>query len=327
MAFLNPLILFGLAAAAIPLIIHLFNFRKPKRVDFSSLAFLRELEKRTMRRVRIKQWLLLLLRTLAIVCLVLAFARPTKTSVWEGVFGERSPTAMAVVIDNSLSMTMRDVQGAYLDQAKALAAALVQGAQPGDELFIIPTAREYDAGPMDFASREAALDAVEELEVHAGAETASSAVSRAASLLEGATNPVREIFLISDLQTATFVDLAQAVVPEDIQLTLMPLGERDHTNTAVTEVEIVSRIIEASQPVQLSAGIGRFGDEAEGYGASVFLERRRICPNAGLKPSRSRSHPRGVDGFAAKCVLSPTRQSGTTFATSRFMCRRHGACW
>ena len=286
MAFLNPLILFGLAAAAIPLIIHLFNFRKPKRVDFSSLAFLRELEKRTMRRVRIKQWLLLLLRTLAIVCLVLAFARPTKTSVWEGVFGERSPTAMAVVIDNSLSMTMRDVQGAYLDQAKALAAALVQGAQPGDELFIIPTAREYDAGPMDFASREAALDAVEELEVHAGAETASSAVSRAASLLEGATNPVREIFLISDLQTATFVDLAQAVVPEDIQLTLMPLGERDHTNTAVTEVEIVSRIIEASQPVQLSARIGRFGDENEGYGASVFLEGERVAQTAADLPER-----------------------------------------
>ena len=91
MAFLNPLVLLGLAAAAIPLIIHLFNFRKPKQVDFSSLAFLRELEKRTMRRMRLKQWLLLLLRTLAIVCLVLAFARPTKTSVWEDVFGERSP--------------------------------------------------------------------------------------------------------------------------------------------------------------------------------------------------------------------------------------------
>ena len=246
MAFLNPLVLLGLAAAAIPLIIHLFNFRKPKRVDFSSLTFLRELEKRTMRRVRLKQWLLLILRTLAIVCLVLAFARPTKTSVWEDVFGERSPTAMAVVIDNSLSMTRRDVQGAYLDQAKALAAALVEGAQPGDELFLVPTAREYDAGPMDFASREAALDAVEELEVHAGAETASSAVSRAASLLESAANPVREIFLISDLQATTFVDSTYAVVPDDIQLTLMPLGERDHANTAVVDVEIVSPLTGAT---------------------------------------------------------------------------------
>ena len=71
MTFLNPLVLFGLVAAAIPLIIHLINFRRPKRVDFSSLEFLKELQKTTMQRVRIKQWLLLLLRTLAIACLIL----------------------------------------------------------------------------------------------------------------------------------------------------------------------------------------------------------------------------------------------------------------
>ncbi len=280
MGFLNPLVLFGLAAAAIPLIIHLFNFRKPKRVDFSSLAFLRELEKRTMRRVRLKQWLILLLRTLAIACLVLAFARPTKTSVWEGVFGERSPTATALVIDNSLSMTMRDVQGAYLDQAKSLAAAWVEGAQPGDELFLVPTAVQFDAGRMDFVSREAALDAIEELEVLAGAETASAAISRAASLLEGAANPKRDIILINDLQTATFVDSIRAVVPEDIQLTLMPLGERDHENTAVTGVEIASRIIELGRPVELSTTIERFGDSADGYGASVFVEGERVAQTA-----------------------------------------------
>ncbi len=58
MTFLNPLFLIGLAAAGIPLIIHLFNFRRPKRIDFSSLVFLKELQKSTMQRVRIKQILL-----------------------------------------------------------------------------------------------------------------------------------------------------------------------------------------------------------------------------------------------------------------------------
>ncbi|MEO1630684.1 MAG: BatA domain-containing protein, partial [Bacteroidota bacterium] len=108
MTFLNPLVLLGLAAAAIPLLIHLFNFRKPRQVDFSTLAFLKELQRSTMRRVRVKQWLLLALRTLAILCLVLAFARPAVEGAWAGLFGGRVPTSMAVVIDNSLSMTQRD---------------------------------------------------------------------------------------------------------------------------------------------------------------------------------------------------------------------------
>lgn len=284
MAFLNPFVLLGLLAAAIPLIIHLFNFRKPKRVDFSSLAFLRELEKRTMRRVRLRQLVLLLLRTLAIACLVLAFARPTKTSAWEGVFGDRSPTAMAVVIDNSLSMAMRDVNGAYIDQAKDLASALIDGAQPGDELFIVPTAMSFDAKPLDFVSREAALDAVQVLGVLAGAENLSSALSRAASLLENASNPVREIFLISDLQSSTLIDSIQAVVPEGIQLTLLPIGERDHANTAVIDAEVESRIVEPGRPVQLSATLARFGEESDGYGVSVFLEGERVAQSAADLP-------------------------------------------
>ena len=62
MTFLNPLVLFGRAAAAIPLIIYLFNVRRPKKVDFSSLVLIKALEKRTIKRVRLKQWLLLALR-------------------------------------------------------------------------------------------------------------------------------------------------------------------------------------------------------------------------------------------------------------------------
>ena len=111
MTFLNPLLLLGLAAAAIPLIIHLFNFRRPRKIDFSSLAFLKELQKSTMQRVRIKQILLLILRMLAIACLALAFARPTLIGGLGGALGKRASSSMAIVIDNSRSMQLRDAQG------------------------------------------------------------------------------------------------------------------------------------------------------------------------------------------------------------------------
>src|SRR5262245_25141602 len=75
-SFLNPLFLFGLAAAAIPVIIHLFTRRRPKEVLFPSLEFLTEVNQSEIRRLKLKQWLLLLLRTLAILALALAMSRP-----------------------------------------------------------------------------------------------------------------------------------------------------------------------------------------------------------------------------------------------------------
>jgi len=77
MVFLNPAVLLGLIAAVIPILIHLFNLRKLKKVEFSTLLFLKELQKSKIRKIKIKQWLLLALRVLIIVFLVAAFARPT----------------------------------------------------------------------------------------------------------------------------------------------------------------------------------------------------------------------------------------------------------
>ena len=76
MSFLNPLFLFGLAAAAIPVIIHLFTRRRPKDIPFPSLEFLAEVNQSEIRRLKLKQWLLLLLRALAVAALALAMSRP-----------------------------------------------------------------------------------------------------------------------------------------------------------------------------------------------------------------------------------------------------------
>ncbi|HYE95716.1 MAG TPA: BatA domain-containing protein [Rubricoccaceae bacterium] len=280
MTFLNPLVLLGLAAAAIPVLIHLFNFRRPKRVDFSSLAFLRELEKTAMRRMRIRQWLLLVLRTLAIACLVLAFARPTWTTAWEGAFGARAPSSIVLVVDNSLSMTLRDAQGAYLDQAKALAAALAEATPSGDELAVLPTAALPDAPAPALGGPSLTLDRLATLETASGAEPTTAALARAGGLLEAATNPLREIFLFSDLQAATLADSGLTPLPEGTRVTLFPLGTRDQANTAIADVRVESRIVEAGQPVRVAATLVRYGNDAEGVAASLFVEGERVAQTA-----------------------------------------------
>ncbi|MFQ5568205.1 MAG: BatA domain-containing protein [Rhodothermales bacterium] len=289
MAFLNPLVLFGLAAAAIPLIIHLFNFRRPKKIDFSSLAFLKELQRSTMQRVRIKQWLLLLLRTFAIACLVLAFARPTLEGDLTGSLGGRVHSSIALVLDNSLSMTLRDTQGEYLEQARDMAAGLVDRTEPGDELFILPTASTSDVLPSAYKNHGPALDALADITVQPGASNVARALERAATLLQEASHPNREIYLLSDLQRSTLLDSIQTQMPHDVRVILLPVGDRAHANVAITEVRVTSRIVEVGQAAQVEATLTNHGTERlDGYVASLYLEGERVAQaTADLNPGVS----------------------------------------
>ncbi|ARA93901.1 hypothetical protein AWN76_012520 [Rhodothermaceae bacterium RA] len=286
MTFLNPLALFALAAAAIPLIIHLFNFRRPKKVDFSSLEFLKELQKSTMQRVRIKQWLLLVLRTLAIACLVLAFARPTLTGGLAGTLGGRAPTSVALVLDNSLSMTLRDAQGAYLDQARRIAATLIDQLEPGDEIFVVSGADE--TVPAAFRNRAPALEALGGIAAQPGVPPASRLLARAGARLAEASHLNREVYLISDLQRSTLVDSAASPLPPGVRARLIPVGQRTYANVAVTDVTVRSRIVEVGQPVRIEATLVNYGPApVEGYVASLYLEDERVAQaTADLAPNQ-----------------------------------------
>ena len=277
MGFLNPLVLLGLAAAAIPILIHLFNFRKPRRVDFSSLQFLRELERKAMRKMRIRQWLLLALRTLTIAFLVIAFARPTVQSGWASLFGGRVETASAVVIDNSRSMTVRDAQGDLITQARELGAAIADSRQPGDELFLLTTL-DGALRPNAFRQPAAALDAIDAVEVRAGTTPLSATLARAFDMLATAGPLNRELVLISDFQASAFVDSVRISAPEGVQVTLLPLGERVHANTAVIDARVASRVIEAGQPAAVEATLVHYGPAgASGVQASLFLAGERVA--------------------------------------------------
>jgi hypothetical protein len=116
--FLNPLFLFGIAAASIPVLIHLFTRRRPREVKFPSLEFLSEVHQSEIRRLKLKQWLLLLLRALAIACLAIAMSRPAL----EGSSGSRAGAASTLValVDVSGSMGAPAADGRPRAAAQAL---------------------------------------------------------------------------------------------------------------------------------------------------------------------------------------------------------------
>ena len=110
MTFLNPFVLIGLAAAAIPVLLHLLNLRKLKTIEFSTLRFLKELQKTKIRRLKLRQIILLILRTLIVVFTVLAFSRPAIKSTLPGL-GTHAKTSVIILLDNSFSMDASDEGG------------------------------------------------------------------------------------------------------------------------------------------------------------------------------------------------------------------------
>lgn len=254
MSFLNPLFLFGLFAAAIPILIHLFTRRRPREIRFPSLAFLSEVNQSEIRRLKFKQWLLLLLRTLAIVAIALAMARPAV----RGSAGLNSDAATTIValVDRSGSMGAEagvagaGPAGTLAGEARRVVEDLLITMGPADELLLVP----YDAAPDpvtpepvgDMARLRAAAQALD-----AGARTTDHrpALEYAAEALAASRALNRELFWISDFQAAGFraaaddapaADAASGLAApdgpwNDARVYVVPLAPRGRGNVALTE--------------------------------------------------------------------------------------------
>jgi hypothetical protein len=137
-SFLNPVVLFAAGVAVLlPLLIHIFNRQKVKTIRFSSLLFLRSLEKTRMRRVKIMEYLLLVLRTLIILLAVAAFARPAIKGGLAAKVGAHAKTSVAILLDNSYSMGYDTKDGPLFDLAKKKAEEILNQLKEGDEASLI----------------------------------------------------------------------------------------------------------------------------------------------------------------------------------------------
>jgi len=282
LSFLNPAALLALAAVAVPLFLHFFNLRQPRTVEFSSLDFVKELQESTVQRVRIKEWLLLLLRMLAIACLVLAFAQPTLTSDLGGM-GASVPTTHALVVDNSLSMTADGEGGSYFDQATRTAEGVLETVEEGDEVLLWPTARAGQSRPDPVSNVGVVRQALADLEPRAGASALSRAIVEAAGQSD---TPQTVVYVMSDLQASTLGDSVATDVPDGVQVQLLPVETRTQSNVAITDVTVTSRIAEVDQPVQLEATLVNHGPEPlDDYVSSVYLAGDRVAQaTATLEP-------------------------------------------
>ena len=134
MTFLNPLLLLGLLGMAVPVLIHLLSRRTARHVEFSSLDFLRKLERKSMRRVRFRQLLLLIVRMAIVAAIAVAMARPTLVGVAAG--GGRGSTSAVLVLDGSYSMGAAVDGTTLFEAAKDRAHEILRTLDDGDEVLL-----------------------------------------------------------------------------------------------------------------------------------------------------------------------------------------------
>ena len=192
MVFLNPLVLWASLAIAVPIIVHLFNFRKPRQVLFSNLAFVRSVNQTVVQRLKLKQWLLLAARILAILALVFCFANPVIPEN-EGVVLNQD-RSVVLVIDNSESMSTADPKGTLLQQARLLGEEILKAHPETDEFQVQTTAGlQYNT---NFTTRELAIEALSEIDYGSNTLSLSTLLKSAGLLFTEAQNTGRQVYLL-----------------------------------------------------------------------------------------------------------------------------------
>lgn len=292
MIFLNPAVLFGLLAASIPVLIHLLNLRKLKRIEFSTLSFLKELQKNKIRKIKLKQWLLLALRVLIILFLVTAFARPTLKGVAIGGTTSAAKTTAVFVLDNTPSMSVVDVKGSYLNEAKAIIKQLLGQLQEGDDAALIlvsDQSADEVKSISDFAAFQKQVDAVK---ISDASGLLNAAIVKAAKVISASKNFNKEIYILSDFQSGrlsddgTLSDLSQ-LLNDKVRLYSFNLQSKQAFNIGIDNFKLNTQIFEKDKPVSFNATVTDYSlQPADNLVVSLYINGERsaqqsISLNAG----------------------------------------------
>lgn len=244
MQFLYPTFLWALATLAIPVILHLFYFRRFKKVYFTNVRFLREVKDETSMRSKLRNFLVLAARLLALLFLVFAFAQPfipQKTAVKKGI------KAVSVYIDNSFSMSASSQDVPLLEKAKQRAREIVTAHGPEDRFQIL--SNEFSGRQQRLVNKEDALAMIDEIALGPEVQLMSKVLARQKQALSLAKSDNEVSYIISDFQRSV-MDLTtyqDTLLP----LNFIPLQSVQEKNLSIDSVWFEAPVRMANQTTPL----------------------------------------------------------------------------
>ncbi len=264
----------GAALAALPVILHLFMKQKPKHIIFPALRLIKERHKRSKKKLKIKNWLLLLARMAVIALMALALARPTIYS--QTPIGDAEvPTAMALVFDTSLSMEYTERGNNRLAEAKLRALDLLKRTTENSEIFVFDTAEPVKQAALTPAAARKRIDA---LNLRAANRPINIAVLQAYAVVGASSLTRREVYVLTDLARSAW-DLTSPKVAEEVKKVaegknkvntyVLRLTPKEVQDVAVVKAEPATAVATQGEPLEIRATV-----RASGKKASRVLELR-----------------------------------------------------
>ena len=295
MVFLNPAVLIGMLAAAIPVVIHLLNLKRLKKVEFSTLAFLKELQKSKIRRIKIKQWLLLLLRISIIALLVMAFARPTIRSVSFG--NSAAKTTAFFLLDNSFSMSVIGERGTYFNQAKVLAKKMLDNFQDGDEVSVLFTSSNQKEEKKLASGFNPVKKLIDNSEISDVTKQHIPLLVDVLETLDKSKNFNKEVYFFSDFQKINFMKKPEKQLPQfgnlnECRFYKIGFPPEDVFNFTITNFKVNNQIFEFNKPVEFTITVKNNSSQSTGNTTvTLFINGKRKAHTAvKLAPGQTKSY-------------------------------------
>jgi hypothetical protein len=231
MHFLYPGFLFALLTLAIPVVVHLFNFKRYKKVYFSNVQFLKEVQEQQASRRNLKERLILAARMLALLFLVLAFARPylAGTNTETG-----KQQAVSIFIDNSYSMQTLNREGTLLDEAKQKARQIAAAYSINDRFQLLT--QDFEGKHQRLLSRDEFNDEVAAVKVSPQSRSINQIATRQQGMLNMQASANRQSYIISDFQK----NLAGKPLSTNIPINFIQLKANTLPNVAVDSVWLLN---------------------------------------------------------------------------------------
>jgi Aerotolerance regulator N-terminal/von Willebrand factor type A domain len=267
MSFLAPLFFVALAGLAIPVLLHLTQREKKQIVHFPSLMFVRRIPYQSVRRRKIHNWLLLMVRLAALALIVLAFARPLISHEAAAPIGAGS-REVVVLLDNSYSMGFGD----HWQRATQAAREQINKLSASDRATLVLFSSGADI-QMRSTSEKSRLSAVlDTLKPVDGATRYSPALKVAGSIVAESTLPRREVILISDFQRGGWRGEEGARLPQGVTLTPIAVqGAADRANLSVTGLSMARSTFSNQERLTVTAVVSNRTERAVS-GSNIALE-------------------------------------------------------
>lgn len=253
MSFAYPSLLWALGLLAIPLLIHLFNFRRYRKLLFTNVHFLKEILRESQARRNIKHWIILISRLLALAFLVMAFARPFIPLSSND--NSQNGRPVYIYVDNSYSMGSSGEQGPLLDVAREKARQIARALVKDHPIYFMSN-DELPIRPLDLRTFEQKLDDLSYSSKFRSTEEINRMISNAATR----HGQKGRAYLLTDLQKCNTTQ-APSSADSLIEYFIVPVKSTVQNNVSIDSIWFEDPVFRSGAVLKASISLSNFSDE------------------------------------------------------------------